>query len=63
MSLQDFKDKLSKEVFGRTAPEAQKKSVCVCCGDLVDPLELSDLDWREYEISGLCPKCFEEITR
>ena len=50
MSLQDFKDKLSKEVFGRTAPEAQKKSVCVCCGDLVDPLELSDLDWREYEI-------------
>jgi hypothetical protein len=59
--LKELQDRLAEKLFGQTMTEAKEKKVCIMCKR---PAEgLTDVDAREYEISGLCPKCFEECTR
>jgi hypothetical protein len=42
--------------------EALKNSVCICCGEPANPRIYSAAGLREYQISGLCEECFDEIT-
>jgi hypothetical protein len=48
----ELKDKMAKDLYGRTLTEAWEARVCVCHGDPVDEMNLAGRDAREYEISG-----------
>lgn len=57
--MKQFKDALAKDIYGITLTEAHEKGVCVCCKKSMYDMEpLSDIDFREWKISGLCPECF-----
>jgi hypothetical protein len=43
-------------LFGMTREEAIKKKVCICCKK--STTELGGINFKEWTISGLCPKCF-----
>jgi len=60
VTLDEFKDALALVAYGRTRSESLKRGVCVCCGRTVEGKRLSEEDVREYNISALCPQCFEE---
>ena len=61
--MQNFKDAMAKNLFGMTLTEAWSKKVCVDCKAEMWKLEhLTDLDIKEWKISGLCPVCFQKIT-
>jgi len=60
-NLQDFKDSLAKMLFGMTAAEAHKLGICISCKKT--PMFLGEIDEKEWQISGLCWKCFEEQTQ
>jgi len=63
MNLQTFKDNLAKELYGETTEEAHKVGLCIQCKQLALPNCYSEAGKREYRISGLCEKCFDEITK
>jgi hypothetical protein len=59
MSLQAFKDKMAKDLYGITLTEAHSKKICVDCKSEMWMMEhLTEIDIKEWKISGLCPKCF-----
>lgn len=58
-TLQDFKNQLSREAHGMTRAEAHAKGVCVACKE--PPKLTTDIERREYGISGICPPCFFKI--
>lgn len=58
--LQKFLDKTSKRVFGRTLTKAGKKGICVICGKKAEEFK-DELSRKEYDISGLCQNCQDEI--
>jgi len=62
-SLQDFKDKLSKDCYGQTTKEAQNTGDCIQCKEPALPKCYSHAGRKEYQISGLCEICFDEITK
>jgi hypothetical protein len=61
MNLQNFKDKLAKELFGQTVNESQSTGLCIQCKEPAIPKCYSEAGKREYYISGLCEKCYDEM--
>jgi len=61
MSLQNFKDNISHQLYGITKSEACELGVCVQCKEEALPKCYSEAGRKEYKISGLCEKCFDEI--
>ena len=61
--LQDFQDSISKQLFGLTLAEAHSTNICIACKAPVDSAEWEPIDIDEYLISGLCPACFDGITK
>ena len=59
--LQDLKDSLAKYLYGITASEARSQGLCIQCKQPALERCYSDAGIREYQISGLCEKCFDEI--
>ena len=58
--MQKFLDGFSKNAFGRTQTEAQTQQICVFCGK--PAFEFRDaLSRKEYEISGICQECQDEM--
>lgn len=62
MTLQEMKDSFSKNLFGMTKDKATTKGICIQCKEEALPKCYSDAGRKEYYISGLCEKCFDEIT-
>ena len=60
--LQEFKTKLAKDIFGETLKEVHEKGICINCKMPALSNCYSELGIKEYHISGLCEKCFDEIT-
>lgn len=60
MDLQEFKDKLSITATGQTAVQAQATGLCIACKEPALPKCYSDAGIREYHISGMCEKCFDD---
>lgn len=60
MSLAEFKEKMAMSLFGMTKTEAHKKGICVKCKLPIKDFTLTERDEKEYNISGLCPKCFSD---
>jgi hypothetical protein len=61
MSLQNFKDKLSMDLYRKTTKEAVDSGNCIQCGLPAMQRCYSDDGRREFHISGLCEVCFDEI--
>jgi hypothetical protein len=54
-----MKDEFAKMIFGMSVSEAHEKKICIACKQ---PITFpTELDHREYLISGLCSECFEQI--
>jgi hypothetical protein len=56
-------DEVSKELFGNSQADARAKKRCVKCNSgRTTSMHFSDyLSWREYEISGMCEQCQDEV--
>ena len=61
MSLRDFQNAFASSIYGLTKEEAHKKKICIDCKRPVDPEKLKQIDRDEYNISGLCPSCWDKI--
>jgi len=61
--MRNFKNKLSKEIYGMSFDEALSKKICVHCREEALPKCYSEEGREEYYISGLCEKCFDELTK
>jgi hypothetical protein len=61
VSLQELKDKMAIDLYGMTAQEARAQGRCVQCKNPAEARCYSEAGRREYQISGLCEKCFDEI--
>jgi hypothetical protein len=59
MSLQNFKDNLSKTAYGLTKAEALAQGVCFRCK--CAPTFYTAAGVAEYPISGLCEPCFDAV--
>jgi len=59
-TIQVYVDKLSKNLFGEGLSQSLRDRTCVNCGKKI--LGFRDkLSEREYEISGFCQECQDEI--
>lgn len=64
VTLREQQDILGKLAFGMTKAEAHKKQICIDCKRKVELVQLPHIrDVAEYQLSGLCPKCFDSITK
>ena len=63
MSLQDFKDNVAKSAFGITKADAHRLQICINCRKGVDLLLWSEIDRKEYFISGICPTCWDNMFK
>jgi len=61
-ALSALKDDMANDLFGMTKAEAVKKGVCIQCKQPAMSYCYSDAGVREYQVSGLCEKCFDQIT-
>jgi hypothetical protein len=55
----DFGESLAK--FRQEAAAARALGRCVICGQEAAPKIYSEAGRREYEISGSCERCFDEM--
>ena len=58
-----FLDSLSNDLFGLTLDDAHKARKCISCKRTLDMHSLEPVDVDEWLISGLCPTCFEKLTK
>ena len=56
--LDTFRDSLALNIFGMTKAQAQKKEICIDCKKDMTVFE-TNLEKREWDISGLCNSCFD----
>lgn len=61
--MQKFKDSISKDIHGMTRAEAHEKGICVDCKKNVEGRVYSEAGRREYQISGMCELCFDELMK
>lgn len=58
--MEEALDLQSMILFGRRRTESLKTKTCVSCGDAAEEFT-DELSKREFEISGLCQKCQDEV--
>ena len=61
MEIKNFKDSFAKKLYGMTVDNAIAAGKCIACKDDAIPKIYSDAGKREYQISGLCEECFDNI--
>jgi len=62
-ALDVFKNNFARAIFGITRQDAHSQNLCIRCKAPVDSSEWEAIDLDEYQISGLCPTCFDEINK
>lgn len=60
--LQEFKNQLAQSIYGKTIKEATDAGLCIQCNQPALANCYSEAGRGEFAISGLCEKCFDEIT-
>jgi hypothetical protein len=63
MNLDDLKKSLAEEAGLMPLQDAWDAGVCVQCREPALPKCYSDAGRREYGISGMCEKCFDELFK
>jgi hypothetical protein len=59
--LSTFLDDMSTLVYGRKRSESIANNICVSCGK--PPVFADEEQMTEFGISGLCPKCWQEMEK
>jgi len=62
-NLQEFKDNLQEECFGKGAMELRANGLCIECGELALENCYSKAGRDEVRISGICEKCFDKMFK
>lgn len=62
-ALQGLLDAAANREFGLTVSDAIASNVCVKCHEPAEPKCYSVAGKREYQISGLCEQCFDEMFK
>ncbi len=60
--IDELMNRIALNLWGMTPFEAHQKRICIACGRKIDIENWSELDIKEYNISALCPHCFDDIT-
>ena len=60
-SLEEVKHSLAKSLFGEDYQDIQESGLCIQCREPALPKCYSEAGRKEFKISGLCEKCFDEI--
>jgi len=55
-SIDQYLEKESKQLYGRSRKESILSDICVKCGEDASMFE-NDLYVKEYVLSGFCQKC------
>ena len=55
---QELMDMLAMDTFGMTQVDAQESGICIDCKEPAVDKCHSELDLREYSISGMCGECY-----
>lgn len=59
--IQEFIDNMARLAFGHAPSDIPGH--CISCKEpFSDSNVFSEAGWREIKISGLCERCFDEIT-
>ncbi len=63
--MNEFLDIMTKNTFGRSRSESIKNNICVICGKSINPETefKTELDKKEYVISGLCQACQDDTFK
>ena len=59
--FQESFDAVTRQIFGKTVKEAQEQGKCITCGQVVHPEVYTEVARDEFEISGMCSDCQEEV--
>lgn len=63
-SLKQIKNQLALNLFGLTLEDAHLQHICIKCKEPISQSNVyTSAGYREYEISGLCENCYDEITK
>jgi hypothetical protein len=54
-------DTFSRDIFGMKRSDSLATGICVCCHQ--EERHYSEQGYREFQISGLCEFCFDEIAQ
>lgn len=54
-------DAMARNLFGRSAIEAIRLGECIRCAEMVTPDAWPEVDRREYDITALCPTCWDVL--
>lgn len=52
---------MAERLFGTTKDEAHSHGVCIRCNEPVEVNDLLPLDRKEYDITALCPGCWDAL--
>ena len=65
LNLDYSKKNIALRAFGLTREECQlgPYQTCINCRIRIDTSNWKEIDVKEYNISALCPKCFDIITK
>ncbi len=52
---------IARKLYGMTKREAQSKGICLVCKEEALPKCHSAAGQREYQLSGFCEPCFDNL--
>lgn len=61
--VKEFLDTMAMSMFGRTRSGAIGSGVCVICGNVVMLQKLTELEVKEYSISGMGKCCQDKVFK
>jgi hypothetical protein len=59
-NIQNFLDRFSTDLFGRTAQQAKEQNICTVCGKPITEFR-DEVSKREYQITGYCQDCQDKV--
>lgn len=62
-SLENYKESMAKAIYNMTKEEAHSKGICLECKKPAFLKCYSKAGRKEYQISGLCERCFDKIYK
>ena len=54
---------MARRLFGMTAAEAIEEGICISCNQIASEYIYSEAGQVEYNISGLCERCFDQLMK
>jgi len=62
--MKEIKNIFTKGLWGISIDEAHERRICISCKKSIDAIGFpTEADKREYMISGLCHRCFEQLCQ